>query len=178
MRHQIKGKKLSRKRGHRRELIKNLVTSLILYEKIITTTAKGKLVKSEVDKILALGQRGDLAARRLILSRLNSKLATRKIFEDLNEQFKNKKSGFTRLVKLSRRLGDNASQVLVELLVKHKEEKRKTQIEKTGKIKTKKELRQKEAKRPSFWDRIRGEKLQTRELRPSTKKTIERTTSK
>ena len=85
MRHRVKGKKLSRKRGPRGELIKNLVTSLILYEKIITTAAKGKMIKGEAEKILRIGQRGDLHSRRLILSRLNSKLAAAKIFEDLNE---------------------------------------------------------------------------------------------
>ena len=80
MRHRVKGKKLSRKRGHRRELIKNLVTSLILYEKIITTLAKGRVIKAETEKILGIGKRGDLHSRRLILSRLNSKLALVKIF--------------------------------------------------------------------------------------------------
>ncbi|MCX6811177.1 MAG: 50S ribosomal protein L17 [Candidatus Berkelbacteria bacterium] len=177
MRHRLHGKKLGRKRGHRRELIKNLITSLILYEKIITTETKGKIVKGEVEKILSLAKKKDLHSRRLILARLNSKLAVSKIFEDLNKQFKNKKSGFARIVKLDNRLGDNSPQVLVELLIKHKEEERKTEKVKEKKSKEKVKGKREERK-PGFWDRLRGKGTQTREIRTATKKTIERTTSK
>lgn len=176
MRHRIKGKKLGRKRGHRRELIKNLTTSLILYEKIFTTTTKGSVVKARVEKILTIAKKNDLHSRRLILSRLNSKLATRKIFEDLNEQFKNKKSGFVRIIKTNSRSGDNAPMVLVELLVKHKEEKRKT--EKAEEKKSKEKDNKPERQKPGFWDRLRSQGTRVKEARVANKKTIERTTSK
>lgn len=176
MRHRIHGKKLGRKRGHRRELIKNLTTSLILYEKIFTTETKGKVVKAEVEKILTLAKKNDLHHRRLILSQLNSKLATLKIFEDLNEQFKNKKSGFVRIIKTDSRTGDNAPMVLVELLIKHKEEKRKTE-----KVEEKKSIGKQdkvEKRKPGFWERLRGQGNITKEMRTTSKKTVERTTSK
>jgi|SRR3972149_10138329 len=176
MRHRVKGKKLSRKRGHRRELIKNLVTSLILYEKIITTLAKGRVIKAETEKILGIGKRGDLHSRRLILSRLNSKLAVVKIFEDLNEKFKHKKSGFVRLIKINNRKGDNSSQAMVELLIKHKEEdKKRTEKKAKDKIKTSKK---EETKKPGFWNRLKSSGTKTKEVKTLTKKTIERTTSK
>jgi large subunit ribosomal protein L17 len=178
MRHKVKGKKLGRKRGHRRELVKNLTTSLILYERIITTEAKGKLVKGEVEKILTLGKRGDLHSRRLILSKLNSKLAVTKIFEDLNQQFKDKKSGFVRIVKIDSRHGDNASLVMVELLIKHKEEERKIEKVKDKKLKPEIEQKERQPKKTGLWDRLRGKGPRAKEVRTSTKKTIERTTSK
>lgn len=173
----MKGKKLGRKRGNRRELIKNLTTSLVLYEKIITTETKGKLVKGEVKKILTLAKKENLHSRRLLLSRLNSKLAVAKIFEDLNKQFKDKNSGFARIVKLDNRAGDNSRQVMVELLIKHKEEERKTEKIKSKKIKSKTEVPE-EKKKFGFWDKLRGKGPGVKEIRTSTKKTIERTTSK
>ncbi len=178
MRHRMHGKKLGRKRGHRRELIKNLVTSLILYEKIITTVAKGKVVKSEAEKILKIGQRDNLAARRLVLSRLNSKSAAAKIFEDLNLKFKDSDSGLVRLVKIDNRKGDNASLAILELLIKHKKEDKQTRLAKSEprqeKMKDKDESRQKR----SLWDRFRNKGPRAKEIRTATKKTIERTTSK
>lgn len=176
MRHRIQGKKLGRKRGNRRELIKNLTTSLILYEKIFTTITKGRVVKAGVEKILTMAKRNDLHSRRLILARLNSKLAALKIFEDLNEQFKNKKSGFVRIIKTNRRSGDNAPMALVELLIKHKEEKRKTKDVEEKKPKEN-EIKGEQPKR-GFWDRLRGQGIQTKRTRIANKKTIERTTSK
>lgn len=188
MRHRIHGKKLSRKLGHRRELIKNLVTSLILYEKIITTAAKGKVVKSETEKILRIGKKGDLPARRLVLSRLNSKLAAAKIFEDLNLKFKGKDSGFVRLVKIDNRKGDNASLVILELLIKHKKEDKQTRLAKgdlsrLGRAKAEPRQANEKSKevprqKRSLWDRWRGKGPKAKEIRTSTKKTIERTTSK
>jgi large subunit ribosomal protein L17 len=172
----MQGKKLGRKRGNRRELMKNLTTSLILYEKIFTTVTKGKVVKASVEKILTMAKKNDLHSRRLILSRLNSKLATLKIFEDLNEQFKNKKSGFVRIIKTNSRSGDNAPMVLVELLIKHKEEKRST--EKVEVKKSKEKENKPEQRRRGFWDRLRGQGTRAKEARVASKKTIERTTSK
>ena len=125
---------------------------------------------------MTLAKKNDLHRRRLILSQLNSKLATLKIFEDLNEQFKNKKSGFVRIIKTDSRTGDNAPMVLVELLIKHKEEKRKTE-----KVEEKKSIgkQDKVAKRkPGFWERLRGQGNPMKEVRTTSKKTIERTTSK
>lgn len=177
MRHRIKGKKLSRKRGHRRELIKNLVTSLILYEKIITTAVKGKVVKSETEKILKIGKRGDLHARRLVLSRLNAKSAAAKIFEDLNPKFKDRDSGFIRMVKIDNRKGDNAPRVIVELLIKHKKEDKQVSI-KDKKVMAKIKKENKPKQKRGFWDRWRGKGPQLKEVKTATKKTIERTTSK
>lgn len=160
-------------------MTKNLTASLILYEKMITSEAKAKMIKGEIEKILTIGKQGDLHARRLLISRLNSKPAVRKVFEDLNIQFKNKKSGFTRIVKIDHRQGDNSPQVMIELLIKHKEEERQTKrsAEVKTKDKTKIPEKRKQDKR-GFWDRLRGQGSQIKEVAGKSKKTIERTTSK
>ena len=175
MRHKVSGKKLGRKRGHLRELTKNLATSLILYEKIITTETKGKLVKAEVDKILNYAKEGTLHQRRRINAFLNSKNATRKIFEDLNLQFKDRDYGFSKIVKLGTRVGDNAPKVMVELLIKHKE---KDISVKTKDKKVEDTITKDKEKKSGFWQKIRGKGPEAKEVRTKTKKTIERTTSK
>ena len=106
---------LSRKNAYRKSLLRNLATSLILYERITTTTAKAKETKSVVEKLINRSKTGDLAARRRLLAYLFDKNATKKVLDVLVPRYKNKKSGFVRIYKLGTRLGDGAEECLLEL---------------------------------------------------------------
>lgn len=106
---------LSRKNAYRKSLKRNLATSLILYEKITTTTAKAKETKSVVEKLINRSKTGDLAARRRLLAYLFDEKATKKVLEVLVPRYKNKKSGFVRIYKLGTRLGDGAQVCILEL---------------------------------------------------------------
>lgn len=117
MRHRKKQVKLNLKRDDRRRLLKNLVTSVILYEKVKTTEAKAKAVKPLVDKAIVIGKEKDkVFARRKLAKLLFDKNAVEKIMVELAEKYKNRKSGFTRSVRLGPRLGDAAPMVQIELI--------------------------------------------------------------
>ncbi|OGL87217.1 50S ribosomal protein L17 [Candidatus Uhrbacteria bacterium RIFCSPLOWO2_02_FULL_48_12] len=116
MRHRHKGKTLDRKAQPRNLMLRNLASSLILYEKVTTTTARAKAVKSMVERLISLGRKGDLAARRELLRILPVKNAAAKVVEDLGPRYKNRTGGYSRIIKLSRRLGDNAKTVRLELI--------------------------------------------------------------
>ena len=108
-------KSLGRKDNHRRSMVRNLVTSLVLYEKIKTTKTRAKVVKSEADRLFTLAKKNDLAARRFLLSYLFDKKAVDKTLEILVPRFKNITSGFVRSYRIGNRVGDNAEVVLLEL---------------------------------------------------------------
>jgi large subunit ribosomal protein L17 len=115
MRHRKAGKKLGRSRDQRRALFKNLINALIIHGRIETTEAKAKAVKGLVDKVINKAKQGTLHSRRLLLGFLGSQEVVKKAVEDLAPQFK-RVSGFTRIVKLGSRRGDNASMVRIELV--------------------------------------------------------------
>lgn len=116
MRHRHKGKTLDRKAQPRNLMLRNLASSLILYEKVTTTDARAKSVKSLVERLISLGRKGDLAARRELLRVLPVKNSVIKIIEDLGPRYKNRAGGYIRITKLSRRLGDNAKTMRLELI--------------------------------------------------------------
>lgn len=116
MRHRNSQKILGREKAPREMMLKNLAASIIIYEKVKTTEAKAKVVRSQVEKIITLAKRKDLTARRRIISLLPQKNAVKKAFEVLNERYKDRPSGFTRVVKIGRRAGDGASIVQIELV--------------------------------------------------------------
>lgn len=120
-------KKLSRKKAARKSLVKNLATSLIFYEKIETTLAKGKTVVPYVERILRIAQSKDLASRRRIIAMLADKKAIEKIFADILNRLGERKNGFCQIVKLpERRKGDFSEMCQVRLLlepIKIKDEK-------------------------------------------------------
>lgn len=115
MRHLKKGRKLSRRRGSRAALLKNLVRSLVKYGKIRTTEAKAKEIRPMVERLIARAKKGDLASRRMIMATVSSEELTKKILE-LGAKYKDKNSGFTRLYKLGLRKGDKAPMVILELV--------------------------------------------------------------
>lgn len=116
MRHMKKGRQLNRSASHRRALMSNLITSLILKEKIRTTTAKAKEARPLAEKIITYAKRGDLHARRQVLRLIKDKEAVSKLFDTLGERFKERPGGYTRILKLANRNGDNAEMALLELV--------------------------------------------------------------
>lgn len=122
--------KLSRKIGHRKSLIKNLVTSLILYEKMITTSAKAKSFLADFEKVINLAKPQTLSARRRILGFLKTKSAVDKVFDVLVPRYKNFNSGYAKTYNLGRRPGDNAPLVLIKLILPAVSETPSSKIEK------------------------------------------------
>jgi large subunit ribosomal protein L17 len=116
MRHQHTGKKLGRDSAHRRALYANLVCSLIEHGRIKTTEAKAKAVKPLAEQMITLGRRGDLAARRLAISKLRSVDAVHILFSEVAPRFVDRPGGYSRIVKLGPRSGDAADMVFLELV--------------------------------------------------------------
>jgi large subunit ribosomal protein L17 len=116
MRHQMKGRKLGRKSGHRRAMFANLANALIKHEQIATTLPKAKDLRPVVEKLITLGKRGDLHARRQVLSVLKDNDLTHKLFAVLAERYKARKGGYTRVLKAGFRYGDNAPMAIIEFV--------------------------------------------------------------
>ncbi len=116
MRHQKKGKILSRPVASRQMMLRNLASSLIIYEKVKTTLAKAKTVQPLVDKIIGLAKKNDLTAKRRLLQILPQKMAYKKAIEILSSRYQTRKSGYSRIIKLERRLGDGAKIAQIELV--------------------------------------------------------------
>ena len=116
MRHRNYGRKLSRNTSHRRALLRNLVTSLILEERIETTVAKAKAARDLAERMITLGKRGDLHARRQAASYLLVAAATKKLFEDVAKRFEARTGGYTRIVPIGWRKGDGADTAVLELV--------------------------------------------------------------
>ena len=116
MRHRKKGKILDRKKEPREMMLRNLASSIIIYEKVNTTKTKAKAVKPLVEKIITIAKNNNLTARRKIISILPQKMAIKKVMDVLGERYKDKKGGYTRIVKLKTRPGDGAEIVRIELV--------------------------------------------------------------
>jgi large subunit ribosomal protein L17 len=116
MRHRNYGKKLSRNTEHRRALLRNLVTSLILTERIETTVAKAKAARPLVERMITLGKRGDLHARRLAAAFLLDPGAVRVLFDDIAKRYSSRAGGFTRIFRTGWRKGDGADLAVLELV--------------------------------------------------------------
>ncbi len=145
MRHRKKGKKLGRNTGQRKALFRSLIGALIIHEEIKTTQAKAKAVKRLADKLIGKAQVSSLHVRRQILAFLPNKQAVNKLVDEVAPRFKAKKSGFTRLVNLGKRRGDDAMMVKIELTEKKKEDQSKDAEKKSQKSKqSKKETEKKD----------------------------------
>jgi large subunit ribosomal protein L17 len=116
MRHNIAGRKLGRRSGHRRALYRNLVTDLLKHEKIVTTEPKAKEVRGLAEKMITLGKDSGLHSYRQALSYITDKKVTEKVFAELGPRYKERPGGYTRIVKLAPRLGDGAPMVQLELV--------------------------------------------------------------
>jgi len=116
MRHKLAGRKLGRPASHRWALYRNQVTALLAYEKITTTEAKAKEIRSLTEKVITLGKDGSLASRRRALAFITDKKVVEKLFNEIAPDYADRVGGYTRLVKLGPRSGDNAPMVQVELV--------------------------------------------------------------
>lgn len=116
MRHRNYGKKLSRNTEHRRALLRNLVTSLILEERIETTVAKAKAARGIAERMITLGKRGDLHARRLAARTCMNAPAVKKLFEEVAKRYASRQGGYTRIVRTGWRKGDGADTAVLELV--------------------------------------------------------------
>ncbi len=97
-------------------MLNNLVSSIIIYEKVKTTEAKAKAVRSLVEKAISTAKKGDLTSRRKLIAVLSQKMAVKKCLEVLGERYKNRQGGYTRIVRLGTRQGDGAKMVQIELV--------------------------------------------------------------
>jgi large subunit ribosomal protein L17 len=114
MRHGNSGKKLGRTSSHRMAMLRNMVTSLLKYEKIRTTDVKAKELKKGAEKMVTLGKRGDLHARRQAAAFVRDKEIVAKLFDDLSVRYRDCEGGYTRIVKMGHRVGDSAPMSIVE----------------------------------------------------------------
>ncbi len=128
MRHLRKSRRFGRSPSHRKSMFGNLVTSLFVHERILTTVDRARELRRVAEKLITLGKRGDISARRLAAQRLKTtghqignrmvqeEVALKKLFDTIGPRFKDRPGGYTRIIKTRPRLGDNASMAFVELL--------------------------------------------------------------
>ena len=116
MRHRNKGRALSRTASHKKATMRNMATSLFLHERIETTTAKAKELRPFAERLITLGKRGDLHARRLAGRWIADRQALGKLFDDIGPRFTERPGGYTRILKLGNRRGDAAEMALIELV--------------------------------------------------------------
>ncbi|MGB0757646.1 MAG: 50S ribosomal protein L17 [Patescibacteria group bacterium] len=116
MRHRKTTIKLSRDRDTRRALMKNMAESLILYERIKTTEAKAKALRQFVEPLVTRSKESNLTSRRYLLSSLQTENAVNKLLEVIGPKYKDRAGGYTRIVKLGNRKGDNAKEVYIEFV--------------------------------------------------------------
>jgi large subunit ribosomal protein L17 len=125
MRHRKAENKLGRTTSHRKAMLRNMVTSFLKYEKIKTTNVKAKELKKVAEKMITLGKKGSLHARRQALSFIRDKEMVGKLFNELSLRYLKRTGGYTRIIKIGYRIGDNAPMSLVEF-VQEMEKKDKT----------------------------------------------------
>ena len=116
MRHRMSGRKLNRTSSHRKAMFSNMTASLLLHEQIKTTKPKAKDLRVFVDKMITLGKRGDLHARRQALSFLQDKTVVEKLFEALAARYKDRQGGYSRVLAAGYRYGDAAPMAIIELV--------------------------------------------------------------
>jgi len=119
MRHLKQGRKLGRTTAHRQALLRNLVTALLEHERIVTTEPKAKELRRLADKLVTLGKRGDLHARRQALRVIRSHTVVRKLFDQVAPRFAERHGGYTRIMRFGYRPGDAAAMAIIELVDAH-----------------------------------------------------------
>ena len=125
MRHKIAGRKLGRNPSHRRAMLRNLVTSLLRHERVVTTLPKAKEVRPLVEKMITLGKRDTLHARRQVKAYLLNDDVARKVFSDIAPRFSDRPGGYSRIVRYKNRVGDGAEKAVIELIGSGLEERRR-----------------------------------------------------
>ncbi len=135
MGHRIAGRKLSRHTQHRKLMFRNMLVSLLQHERIKTTLAKGKELRGWVDKIITLGKKGTLHARRQAFALLRDEGIVKKLFEEITPRMKDREGGYTRIYKMGWRQGDGAPLSLIELTsFSSPEQKKKSPVKKAKEV--------------------------------------------
>ncbi len=116
MRHRKAGRRLGRNTSHQQAMLRNMVTSLLEHERIVTTAPKAKELRKLADKMITLAKRGDLHARRQALAVIRSKKVVDKLFTELKEEYMDRNGGYTRIIRTGNRTGDAASMAIIELV--------------------------------------------------------------
>lgn len=116
MRHKIAGRKLGRNPAHRRSVLRNLVTSFLEHERLVTTLPKAKELRPLAEKMITLGTRDTLHARRQVQSYLLNDLIAKKVFDTIAPRFSDRPGGYSRIVRLGSRSGDGAEMAVIELI--------------------------------------------------------------
>ena len=116
MRHRQSGRKLNRTSSHRKSLFKNMAQALLKHEQIVTTLPKAKELKRVVEKLITLGKKGNLHARRLAFNQIRDKDMVSKLFDNLAKRYSDRKGGYTRVLKAGFRYGDSAPMAVIELV--------------------------------------------------------------
>jgi large subunit ribosomal protein L17 len=124
MYHGKAGKKLGRTSSHKEAMFRNMVTSVIKYESIRTTDTKAKELRKLAERMITLGKRGDLHARRQALAVVRDKSLVSKLFGELTERYRNREGGYTRIVKMGFRFGDNAPVSILEYIPEEKKKEK------------------------------------------------------
>ena len=116
MRHRQSGRKLNRTSSHRKALFSNMSVSLLKHEQIITTLPKAKELKSNVEKLITLGKKGDLHSKKQAFSKLRDKDIVKKLFDVISKRYSERNGGYTRVLKAGFRYGDSAPMAVIELV--------------------------------------------------------------
>jgi len=116
MRHKKAGRRLGRTTPHRKAMMRNMVTSLLEHERIVTTTPKAKELRKLADQMISLAKRGDLHARRQALSVIRDKKVVDKLFSRLKDEYMDRNGGYTRIIRTGNRAGDAAAMAIIELV--------------------------------------------------------------
>lgn len=116
MKHRVKKTNFGREKAPCEMMLRNLASSVLIYEKVKTTKAKARVVKSLVEKLITTAKKGDLNARRRLIEELPQKMAVKKAMEVLGDRYKDRKGGYTRIIKLGTRQGDGAEIAQIELV--------------------------------------------------------------
>lgn len=116
MQHQRTNRKLGMKTAHRLSMLRNMATSLVVHERLRTTDTRAKELRRVVEKMITLGKKGDLAARRRAAEVIRGGDAVAKLFDEIAPRYKTRNGGYTRITRIGRRQGDNAPVVIIELV--------------------------------------------------------------
>jgi large subunit ribosomal protein L17 len=125
MRHRLSGRKLGRTSSHRKALLKNMAAALIKHEQIKTTLPKAKELAPHVEKLITLGKRGSLHARRQAFAQLRDEAMVVKLFDVLAERYGSRSGGYTRIMKAGHRFGDAADMAIIEFIDRDEDAKGK-----------------------------------------------------
>jgi len=132
VRHRKAGRQLGRNSSHRKALLRSLITSFLAHEKIETTEAKAKEFRPLAERMITLGKRGEVNARRLVLKYVWDRKVISKLFNEISPSFSTRNGGYTRIIKTRQRFGDSAPMAVVELVEQKDVESSKKTEKKEG----------------------------------------------